>query len=127
MEFAAMSLSPKQKELLDKCQVPEDLEEYMGQQLDETGLPLELHAPDFLIILTDHLKASESLLSAKRLELQQIESGHLNFPTPEAAKAAIDQLEQKIKIEWLFASTLWKAVDQVASNAEEYGVSLQPL
>ncbi len=122
-----MSLSLKQRELLDTCQVPEDLAEYMGGQLDDNGLPIEFHAPDFLMILTDHLKASESLLSAKRLELKQLESGYLTFPTLEAAKAAIDQLEQRIKIEWLFASTLWKAVDKVASNSKDYGVSLQPL
>lgn len=123
----ALPLSRVQKELLDKCQVPSDLQFFMGQQLDDNGLPVEPLAPDFLMILTDHLKASESLLAAKRSELQRIDNGQINFPTPEKAKVAIDRLEEKIKIEWLFASTLWKATDQVVSHAFEFGVSLRPL
>lgn len=122
-----MSLSRTQKALLDKCEVPEDLQEYMGRQLDMDGLPLELNAPDFLMILIDHLKASESLLSAKRYELMHIESGQLPFPNPDVAQAAIDHVEQRIKTEWLFSSSLWRAVDKVASHAADYGVSLQPL
>lgn len=122
-----MSLSDIQKTLLDNCQVPEDLQDYMGQQLDVDGLPTELNAPDFLMILINHLKASESLLAARRTELQRAEKGYIDFSSPDMAQAAIDRLEQKIKTEWLFASTLWKAVDSVVSKPSDYGVSLQPL
>lgn len=122
-----MPLSHAQKELLDKCQVPEDLQFFMGGQLDLQGLPVEPNAPDFLMILTDHLKGSESLLAAKRTELQHIDSGQIAFATPEKAEAAINRVEEQIKTEWLFASTLWKATDQVVSHAREYGVSLRPL
>lgn len=127
LEFGDLSLSGTQKELLDKCRVPEDLQDYVGQQLNDDGLPVEFQAPDFLTILTDHLKASESLLETKRSELQHIESGQLNFPDQASAKVAIERLEQKIKVEWLFCTSLWRAVEKVVANASEYGVSLQPL
>ena len=122
-----MSLSSAQKKMLDKSQVPEDLQDYIGQQLNENGLPVEFQAPDFLTILSDHLKVSESLLETKRVELQIIKDGQLDFPSQAAAKVAIERLEQKIKIEWLFASSLWRAVEKVVAYASEYGVSLQPL
>jgi hypothetical protein len=110
-----MPLSKAQKEIFDKYQVPEDLQESISKELGQDGLPKNTTSRDFLQLLSDKLQEAENLLYTKRKELafeQQKIKGYNDKPKQ------LLSLEETIKEQWATATSLWRTADQVVNQSE---------
>lgn len=130
-----MSLTKAQKEVLDKYNVPLDIQTSLGQALDENGNPKPNMASsssmgtssskdnspyehDFLLLVSDKLHETEDLLYNKRqelaFELKKIKSYNLD-----ERPRQIIALEDIIKDLWTTATALWRVADQIVNQPEE--------
>lgn len=120
-----MPLSQTQKQLLEESGIPEEFQQFLGKELGEGGGP-KPGGPDFLIILCNLLKISETRLEYLRTQLKN--SMNIGEIQPIFAEPPpnISVLEDQIKDTWLRAAALWKATDKLVNSPELYAVVLRP-
>jgi len=117
-------LSTLQSQLLQKMNVPKDLQEAFAYQLGENGLPKSPDAPDFLMVLTDQFQKTESHLLELRKKLGLVSIGKLPKSKFLGEEITQETVEEVIKQEWVLATALWRTTDQVVAQAKNYGITL---
>lgn len=119
-----MALSSLQLQLLQKMNVPKDMQEAFAYRLGEDGLPKSIKDPDFLMLLTDQLQKTESNLQEGRRKLILVSIGKLPKSKIPGEEISQETIEDMIKQEWTSATALWRTTDQVVAQAKNYAVTL---
>lgn len=120
-----MALSRIQKQVLDQFNVSQDLQSWMAQEFDAEGQPKGVGAPDFLMVLSDHLQAAEVYLDTQRRKLNRLQNpAQEKKVSPEEWQVMIASSEAGVKEAWLRATAFWQILDQVMMAPKEYGVIL---
>ncbi len=120
-----MALSRAQKQILDKFNVPRDLQDWLAQEFNELGEPRAPEAPDFLMAMSDHLQAAETYLDSQRVKLNRIQN--LNQEThasPEEWQVLLADYEEVVKEAWLRTTGYWRIIDELISKPDDYGIKL---
>lgn len=132
-----MPLSKAQQELLNKYQIPENLQAAIAKELGEDGVP-KPNQHDFLQLLSDKLQEAENLLYLKRQELASELKKVKGYDESEKPRQ-IANLEEGIKEYWATATALWRTADHVVNRSEvgfkadlspkhaEYAIKMQNL
>lgn len=121
-----MALSSKQKQILDKFNVPRDLQDWMSQEFNEHGEPITPDAPDFLMAISDHLQAAETHLESQRIKLNQAQNPSREAHAgPEEWQILLTSYEEAVKDAWLRATGYWRIIDELLSKPDNYGVKLK--
>jgi hypothetical protein len=112
-----MPLSKAQQELLNKYQIPEDLQAAIAKELGEDGLS-KPNRRDFLQLISDKLQEAENLLYIKRQELASELKKVKGYDESEKPRQII-RLEEGIKEYWATATALWRTADHIVNRSEE--------
>ncbi len=126
MEQNPVALSRAQKQILDKFNVSRDLQDWIAQEFNEQGEPKAPGAPDFLMVIADHLQAAETYLESQRIKLSRIQNPKQDAHTsPEEWQTILSAYEEVVKEAWERATGYWRIIDIVISKPDAYGIKLK--
>jgi len=144
-----MALTPAQKQLLAKYKLSLHTQEHIEKSLNETGRPIDINHPDFLIVVGNLVHDLEKKLDEKRRllkdaqlieerslqpqSLAQIASSgireteniaHLQEVVLLRAKAYMNKIEEELKNYWDEGAALWAITDAIIRSPAIYEVAL---
>lgn len=123
-EINLVSLTDAQKLLLEQCKVSDEHQKLLQDWLTGVEGSHQTSSLDFLQLLSDLFQTAEKHLEAKRSKLSRGMKLSPGLVSPSEAAPEILALEETIKNSWQTSISLWRAVDQVISYPQQYGVTL---
>lgn len=121
-----MPLSKAQKNILDKFNIPVELQNWLNLEFNPEGKPLSAGAPDFLMVMADLLHAAEVYLDSQRVKLNRLQNPNQELKaSPEEWQVTLAAAEGVVKDAWLNATAFWRMMDEIVNHPAEYGVTLQ--